>query len=505
MVLDALFNHPNTGPFICSQLIQRLVTSNPSPAYVYRVAQVFDNDGTGTRGNLAAVVKAILLDYEARSLTEVNNSGYGKLKEPLLRMTGIFRAFKAASAEGRFPIFNPRGQPGPGRPALPDRVQLLPPGLRAAGHARGGGAPRPGVPDNHGEHRGQRAQLHLLQRSTRRAAPSASTIVLDLSSLTANASNPAAMVATLKPAPVRKRDERADAAADHRGAQVAPLQHPAHRPRTGGPVPHRDVPGRGDPTMNTPYDLTRRRFIGRACAAVGATGMLSALAQLRMIGALAADSAPDRLQGPRLPVPLRRERLEQHARPDRHHELPALRHRPVGARPGPGEPAADLAEDLQRRAHLGAPSVARRGPAALFERQPRAPGQHRHARPAGDPRPVQGGNRRPPSPALLACGPAGPVAEQRARPAVRDRLGRPPRRHRERAEHEPEDIDVGHRRRPELLPGRQDGRAVRGERQRRGGPRRDERQRARDQRATPPSRTSSTSRSRTSSRPRSAA
>ena len=54
-VLDALFNHPNTAPFICQQLIQRLVTSNPSPAYVYRVAQVFANDGSGTRGNLAAV------------------------------------------------------------------------------------------------------------------------------------------------------------------------------------------------------------------------------------------------------------------------------------------------------------------------------------------------------------------------------------------------------------------------------------------------------------------
>ena len=64
IALDTLFNHPNTGPFIARQLIQRLVTSNPSPAYVGRVAAVFANDGTGVRGNLLAVAKAILTDPE---------------------------------------------------------------------------------------------------------------------------------------------------------------------------------------------------------------------------------------------------------------------------------------------------------------------------------------------------------------------------------------------------------------------------------------------------------
>jgi uncharacterized protein (DUF1800 family) len=100
--LDTLFNHPNTGPFVCQQLIQRLVTSDPSPAYVYRVARVFANDGTGTRGNLAAVVRAILTDYEARSPNFIGNSGYGKLKEPLLRATAILRAFNATPANGRY-------------------------------------------------------------------------------------------------------------------------------------------------------------------------------------------------------------------------------------------------------------------------------------------------------------------------------------------------------------------------------------------------------------------
>ena len=82
--LDTLFNHQNTGPFICRELIQRLVTSNPSPGYIYRVAQVFAHDSNGTRGNLNAVVKAILLDPEARADSLLTNAGYGKLKEPLL-------------------------------------------------------------------------------------------------------------------------------------------------------------------------------------------------------------------------------------------------------------------------------------------------------------------------------------------------------------------------------------------------------------------------------------
>jgi len=101
-MLDQLFNDSNTGPFICRQLIQRLVTSNPSPGYVYRTAQVFANDGTGVRGNLAAVITAILTDYEARSPAAAANVGFGKIKEPLLRITGFFRALNAAAANGRY-------------------------------------------------------------------------------------------------------------------------------------------------------------------------------------------------------------------------------------------------------------------------------------------------------------------------------------------------------------------------------------------------------------------
>lgn len=93
--LDSIFANQNIGPFICRELIQRLVTSNPSRDYVYRVAQVFNDDGTGVRGNMQAVIQAILLDYEARSPDLIPEPGYGKQREPLLRVTQLARAFPA--------------------------------------------------------------------------------------------------------------------------------------------------------------------------------------------------------------------------------------------------------------------------------------------------------------------------------------------------------------------------------------------------------------------------
>ncbi|BCU78370.1 hypothetical protein llg_30850 [Luteolibacter sp. LG18] len=96
--LDIIFAHPNVAPFISKQLIQRLVTSNPSRGYVYRVAQKFENNGSGTRGNLKAVVKAILLDPEARDLQLVQQVGYGKQKEPIVRYVQLLRAFDGKSS-----------------------------------------------------------------------------------------------------------------------------------------------------------------------------------------------------------------------------------------------------------------------------------------------------------------------------------------------------------------------------------------------------------------------
>ena len=120
--LDALFNHPNVGPFFGRQMIQRLVTSNPSPAYVARVAGAFNNNGAGVRGDLAAVFAAVLLDDEARGPQGLVQNGFGKLREPMLRLVQWGRTFGISSARGSWKIGdlgNPATQLGqsPLRPA----------------------------------------------------------------------------------------------------------------------------------------------------------------------------------------------------------------------------------------------------------------------------------------------------------------------------------------------------------------------------------------------------
>jgi uncharacterized protein (DUF1800 family) len=102
--VDAIFRHPNTPAFVGRQLIQFLVTDNPSPAYVKRIHDVFVDDGSGTRGNLAAVVKAILLDPEARS--QPLDPGYGKVREPVIRTMHLGRLFKLGEAHPDFVWWN---------------------------------------------------------------------------------------------------------------------------------------------------------------------------------------------------------------------------------------------------------------------------------------------------------------------------------------------------------------------------------------------------------------
>jgi uncharacterized protein (DUF1800 family) len=117
--LDNVFNHPNVGPFVCRELIQHLVTSNPSPAYVQRVASVFNDNGSGVRGDMKSVITAILMDAEARRgddpATAVGTDGH--LQEPILFITGLMRAFNAtsdgsnlsyySSDMGQNPLFSP--------------------------------------------------------------------------------------------------------------------------------------------------------------------------------------------------------------------------------------------------------------------------------------------------------------------------------------------------------------------------------------------------------------
>ena len=102
LALDVLCNHPNNGPFIGRQLIQHLVSSNPSPAYVSRVAAVFNNNGKGVRGDMRAVINAVLLDVEAR--TPPSGPANGKLREPIVRFVQWARTFGLTSPAGLWDI-----------------------------------------------------------------------------------------------------------------------------------------------------------------------------------------------------------------------------------------------------------------------------------------------------------------------------------------------------------------------------------------------------------------
>lgn len=113
LAIDNLFNHPNTGPYLCTQLIHHLVTSNPSPPYVGRCSAAFANNGSGVRGDMKAVITAILLDPEARGDLKTAPE-YGHLREPVLLMTSLLRTFNATSdgvlASTPFSYANDMGQ-----------------------------------------------------------------------------------------------------------------------------------------------------------------------------------------------------------------------------------------------------------------------------------------------------------------------------------------------------------------------------------------------------------
>ena len=126
LYLDTLFNHPNLPPFIARQLIQRLVTSNPSPAYVSRVAAAFINDGNGVRGNMQAVFHAVLFDVEARTASSQADPAFGKLREPLLRMTNFERAFPISYENGNPASLAPYGGTGDPSTSLDQNPMLSP-------------------------------------------------------------------------------------------------------------------------------------------------------------------------------------------------------------------------------------------------------------------------------------------------------------------------------------------------------------------------------------------
>ncbi len=154
--LDVIAVHPNVGPFMAKHLIQKFVTSNPSPGYISRVAGVFNDDGNGTRGNLGATLKAVLLDYEARDPAPRESFSYGKSSEPLLRMARLFRVIPGTLPRSEFgdPNYYFNFQytlPGAGPPAIPVGVQFFPTRLFESRPGRPQRAVIAGVPDLRGD------------------------------------------------------------------------------------------------------------------------------------------------------------------------------------------------------------------------------------------------------------------------------------------------------------------------------------------------------------------
>ncbi|MBC8039023.1 MAG: DUF1800 family protein, partial [Opitutaceae bacterium] len=147
--LDHLANHPNVGPFISRLLIQRLVTSNPTPAYIGRVSAVFANNGSNVRGDLKAVIKAILLDSEARDPARLDVATHGLVREPYTRYVAAARAFNAAPADpvssgGRFRGFSSVDGDFLQRPlSAPSVFNFYSPDYRPPGAARDAGLVSP--------------------------------------------------------------------------------------------------------------------------------------------------------------------------------------------------------------------------------------------------------------------------------------------------------------------------------------------------------------------------
>jgi uncharacterized protein (DUF1800 family) len=197
--LDLLANHPNTAPFICRRLIQRLVTSNPSPAYIARMSNVFANNGHHVRGDLTAVVQAILLDPEARSAPSPVSTSYGHEREPIVRLANLYRAFNATAASGRFAVSNQTFNFGEAPLYSPTVFNFFSPDYSQVGPIADAGLTSPEfqiTTDTTVITSANRMRSAVYQQPS---PTNPDILVLDLTSLTAQAANPATMVDSLNP------------------------------------------------------------------------------------------------------------------------------------------------------------------------------------------------------------------------------------------------------------------------------------------------------------------
>jgi uncharacterized protein (DUF1800 family) len=197
--LDLLANHPNTAPFICRRLIQRLVTSNPSPAYITRMSNVFANNGHGVRGDLQAVVQAILLDAEARSAPSPTSTSYGHEREPIVRLANLYRAFNATATSGKFAVSNQTFNFGEAPLYSPTVFNFFSPDYSQVGPIADAGLTSPEfqiTTDTTVITSANRMRSAVYQQVS---ATNPDILVLDLSPLTAQAANPSALVDSLNP------------------------------------------------------------------------------------------------------------------------------------------------------------------------------------------------------------------------------------------------------------------------------------------------------------------
>jgi uncharacterized protein (DUF1800 family) len=194
--LDTVFNHPNVGPFICRQLIQRLVTSNPSPGYLYRVASVFNNNGQGVRGDLQAVVRAILMDYDARGSAKTTQ-GAGHMREPVIRLTNLLRAFNATSPDGKFSIRNANANLGQEAMHSPTVFNFFSPDYSAPGEIAEAGLKSPEFEITN-ETTVVTVANFLRTGINGGLGPSTARVTLNLSNEIAMAANPAQLVDHLR-------------------------------------------------------------------------------------------------------------------------------------------------------------------------------------------------------------------------------------------------------------------------------------------------------------------
>jgi uncharacterized protein (DUF1800 family) len=142
--LDNIFNHPNVGPFVARHLIQRLVTSNPSPGYVQRVAAVFNDNGQGVRGDLRATLRTLLLDAEARNGHRTSPATFGRLRDPITKLVRLFRVAPGQSGNGRVFLYtHPDDEYGQRPLSSPSVFNFFKPDFAPSGEIRNAGLVAP--------------------------------------------------------------------------------------------------------------------------------------------------------------------------------------------------------------------------------------------------------------------------------------------------------------------------------------------------------------------------